>query len=102
MKNTYAILPCGMLQTKTGNLPMFGENITDFWKDSSIEVWKTEDGKFVAVSTYGKDSKLVEGQTERGFHGDQSGRYLFNATFQKVVNLESMKGYKAMRVYCYK
>lgn len=103
-KHSCAILPCGKLTIKTGNITDYGL-ITAFWENSTLEVWKKENGNMVVISTAGDLGKEV-GKND-SFQHDQTGRHLFSAvkvaqypvaSYADLANL----GLKTVRIYCYK
>ncbi len=105
MRYETSILPCGTLNTKTGNT-VYG-TVTNLWSagSGSLELWKKTDGKIVAIFTGGASGNKA-GNTD-SFKHDQRGAFLFNAEFVAAVAVEAFaeiaqhaKG--SIRLYCYK
>jgi hypothetical protein len=81
------ILPIGRTNLVTGSCKYF--NIYDTWgkdNDTTIELWKDEDGKYKLVFTSGSGPIFKIG-TQAVFDHDQTRKYLFMANLVDWVNI---------------
>lgn len=78
-----AILPCGSLNLQTGKNKYF--SIRDqFQTNSTLEVWKTNDGTYKIVMTSGS-TPIWQIGTKGYFAHDQTGRPLFSGTLVDYI-----------------
>jgi hypothetical protein len=99
-----SILPIGVVNLQTGSSKYF--NVYETWDDSTGEIWKKQDGKYIIIFTSGKKPNANKGD-KQSFQHDQTMRYLFDAEFIDfafITNIKSKlsKYGKSLNGYVYK
>lgn len=95
-----AILPIGSVTPNQGECKYF--NIYEVYTNSTVEVWKNEDGKIRFVSTSG-ESMNTPGNRQEFMH-DQTRRFIGMWEMVEAMPIEMFKhsSYKRAAMYCYK